>query len=42
MRAIAELIPEEHHGVFSRDEALRKQGEAVAAFPFEKDGMRGQ
>lgn len=41
MHAIAELIPPERHGVYSDDEALRRDGEKVAAFPFHADRMRG-
>lgn len=41
MHAIANLIPAERHGVFSKDEALRRQGEKVADFPFHEDRMRG-
>lgn len=41
MRAIAELIPPAGHGVYSDDPELREAALAVAAFPFEKEGMRG-
>lgn len=41
MRAIAELIPERHHGVYSKDPRLRSEAQKVAAFPFEQEGMRG-
>ncbi len=41
MRQIAELVPEEHHGVFSEDAELKNQAEAIASFPFERDDMRG-
>jgi 1-acyl-sn-glycerol-3-phosphate acyltransferase len=41
MRAIAALIPPAGHGVYSDDPEIREAGRAVAAFPFEKEGMRG-
>ena len=41
MRAIAALIPPEGRGVYSDDPAVREAAQAVAAFPFERDGMRG-
>lgn len=41
MRSIAELVPPERRGVYSDDPQLREAGAAVAAFPFEREGMRG-
>lgn len=41
MAAIAALIPPARRGVYSDDPAVRETAEAVAAFPFEQDGMRG-
>ncbi|OJU35739.1 MAG: hypothetical protein BGN94_18145 [Rhizobiales bacterium 68-8] len=41
MRAVAALIPPAGRGVYSDDPAVREAAEAVAAFPFEQDGMRG-
>jgi 1-acyl-sn-glycerol-3-phosphate acyltransferase len=41
MRAIARLIPDKYHGVFSEDPLLRAEAQKVAAFPFEQEGMRG-
>lgn len=35
MRAIAELLPPERHGVFSNDPLLRAEAEKVADFPYE-------
>jgi len=41
MRKIAELVPEERHGVFSAEEEIRSRAREVASFPFESDDMRG-
>jgi len=41
MGAVAALIPPARRGVYSDDPALRENAEAVAAFPFERDGLRG-
>ena len=41
MGRIAELVPDECHGIYSSDENLKLQAEKVAAFPFESDEMRG-
>lgn len=41
MRAIAELIPADRHGVFSDDPDIREDAQKVAAFPFEREDMRG-
>ena len=41
MRAIAQLIPQERHGVYSSDARLRAEAMKVAEFPFEQAGMRG-
>jgi len=41
MRRIAELVPEDRHGIYSSDLKLKQQAEKVADFPFESDEMRG-
>lgn len=41
MQAIALLLPPERRGVFSEDSNLRKEADAVSAFPFHKKNMRG-
>ena len=41
MRAIADLIPQDKHGVYSSDPELRRAGEEVAEFPFDAPDMRG-
>jgi 1-acyl-sn-glycerol-3-phosphate acyltransferase len=41
MRRIAELVPDDCHGIYSSDQNLKQQAEKVAAFPFESDEMRG-
>ncbi len=41
MEKIAELVPEERHGVYSANEELKQQADKVASFPFESDEMRG-
>ena len=38
---IAELVPEERHGVFSTNDELKQQADEIASFPFESDEMRG-
>ncbi|MEZ5800839.1 MAG: hypothetical protein R3D29_10710 [Nitratireductor sp.] len=41
MRAIAGLIPQDKHGVYSSDPELRRAGEEVAEFPFDAPDLRG-
>ena len=41
MQHIAKLLPEHCHGVYSRDDELKRQAMEVSSFPFESDKMRG-
>ena len=41
MKAVAELIPPDRHGVYSSDPRLREAAKKVADFPFEREDMRG-
>ena len=41
MKNIAKQLPEEVHGIYSTDKALKRQAQEVASFPFESNDMRG-
>ena len=41
MQHIAQLLPPDCHGIFSKDAILKEQAKEVSSFPFESDQMRG-
>lgn len=41
MEAIAEMLPEDARGVYSKNEAVREQAMRSAEYPFERDEFRG-